>query len=186
MPDPRHPERRIRLTTAGLLAAALVTAVACGPGDVDQYNQPAQITSVGPVAFDGSAVLIDYTLDDAEGDDQAISVGICPEDDDGGVDCPTPVSGAGGDGRTRLPTTPRGTDVLHRLSWNVGCGRVDDDQCLETDPETTYVAYLSIDGNDRTVASPPFSLSGLGADTVPACDTSIRAVPEPCQPDDDG
>lgn len=171
---------------AVIAAVALVTiAIAGCVTPVDQYNQPGRITSVGPVEFDGSSVLINYTLVDDEGDDQTIQVGICEDGEGEDADCPTPVVGVGGDGRTSLPTTPAGEDIGHVLAWNVGCGRVGDDQCLETDRETTYVAYLSVEGSDKTVSTAPFSLADLGADQVPECDTSVQAISDSCNPDDE-
>jgi len=176
------------LTPAAFLVAALGIAAVTGTGcvdQVDQYNQPGRITSIGPIRYDGSAVLIDYTVVDPEGDDQAIAVGVCPADDEGSPDCPTPVPGTGGDGHRSLTTSPRGEDVEHVLSWNVGCGRAGDGECPETDLETSYVADVSIEGSDETISSAPFSLADLGADEIPACDTSIRAIPDVCQPEDD-
>ncbi|MFB6374768.1 MAG: hypothetical protein ABEN55_16980 [Bradymonadaceae bacterium] len=184
MRELRSIARRLDSSTA-LVCAALAAIALAGAGcvtPVEQYNQPGRITSVGPVEFDGSSVLINYTLLDPEGDDQSLQVGICPKDKEGSTDCPTPVTGAGGDGRQSLPTPPRGENVSHVLAWNVGCGRVADGNCPKTKLETSYVAYLSLEGSEKTVSSAPFSLADLGADEVPACDTTIRAIPDACQP----
>ncbi len=176
--------------TPSLVVALLAVglgAAACGPGDVEQYNHPGRITSVGPVSFEDSSLLVDYTLFDREGDDLAVEVGVCPEDDqEPGVDCPTPVAGAGGDGRRRLPTAPGGEDVAHRLSWNVGCGRVDAESCVETQLDQAYVVHLRVEGTDRTVSSEPFTLGDdFAIDELPACDPSAGTIPEPCSPDSD-
>lgn len=170
--------------TVALLAGLLFAG--CGPGDVEQYNHPARITSLGPVEFQENSLLIDYTLFDREGDDQALQVGVCTKNVDRGVDCPIPVGGVGGDGRDRLPTVPEGSDVPHRLSWNLGCGLVDGNSCVETDLDQSYVVHMSLEGRDRTVSSAPFTLSEeFGLEELPSCDRSAGRIPEPCSPDTD-
>lgn len=177
---------RWKASLIGLLIFA-VFAIGCGPDDIDQFDNPASITAVGPVNFDGTSVLIDYALRDQEGDDQTVVIRICEKSETSKDRCPTPVQGAGGDGLVLLPTVPKGTDVPHRFSWNVGCGRVESGACLETKAETEYVARVKIEGDDTVAVSDPFSLKEtFSTDDVPACDVSAGTIPEVCDPNANG
>lgn len=168
------------LAVIGLVAGL---SAGCGGDDIDQFNQTARITSVGPISMEDSSVVVDYTLLDREGDDQTISVGVCTAENAEADSCPTPVQGVEGDGRTLLPTVPRDTDVPHRFAWSVGCGRVADGMCLDTDVSTDYVFRLQVEGSDRVVTSREFSLEeSFGLDALPDCDTTIPNIPEPCDP----
>ena len=184
---------RIRSRTPNLshgaavaLATLLALAAGCGPGQVDQFNNPAEITAVGPVSFDGTEVLIDYTLRDQEGDDQSLSVEICAGDESSQKTCPTPVQGTGGDGIDLVPTVPRATDAEHRFAWAVGCGRVDGDSCVDSKTNTEYTVRLSVDGTDEQASSEPFTLEDLSADALPECGLSAGNLPDPCNPNDSG
>ena len=175
-----------RMLTATLVAAALLT-IGCGE-DLETVNQPARITSVGPVVSQPFGVYVQYSLRDREGDDQKIIADICElTAQDEPTNCGAPVLGAGGDGLRTVPTVPAGSDAPHRLSWNVGCGRVVDAQCVDTEVDTSYVARLRVAGtetpeNPAFSVTGPFSLSDVGFRSVPMCDTSVEPIPEPCRP----
>jgi len=180
MPCPR--------TTLATLAAATLLLAACGE-DLQTVNQPGRITSVGPVVSQPFGVYVQYSLRDREGNDQRIDAEICETNDQGEpVDCGEPVLGAGGDGLRTVPTVPAGTDTPHRFSWNVGCGRVADEQCIGTELDTEYVARMRVDDerSDQQQVSysvtAPFALSDLGFQSVPMCDTSVEPIPDPCEP----
>lgn len=175
---------------AGLICLGLFGApggLGCGE-DLSTVNQSARVTSVGPVIPHDWGVYVQYTLRDAEADDQSVTVQICPTDEADAEDCPVPVQGAGGDGRSSLPTLPAGTDVPHRFSWNAGCGLVDADSCVQSELSTEYVARIRIDAPDDTedaepgfVTSEPFTLEDIGLQEIPECDPSAGSIPEPCQ-----
>lgn len=177
--------RPLRLLVAALLGGLACTAASCGDPPVSQYNYPPSLTSIGPVSFDGTSVQVDYTIRDREGDDQSVFVGVCAGSGNEEDLCPTPVQGAGGDGRSFLPTVPRGTDVRHVVSWNVGCGRIGRGRCLETKLDETYRFRIRLEGTDDVVSSERFTLGDeFDLESVPACDTSAGRIPEPCNPND--
>lgn len=165
------------------LLASSVGISACGEPNVSQYNRPPNLTSIGPISFDGNSVLVEYTLRDREGDDQSIEVDVCERSPDSPDVCGTPAEGAASDGRNFLPTVPRGEDVEHRFAWNVGCGRVWGGSCLETELDASYGFRIRLKRHDQTIDSESFRLGEeFEMESVPACDTSAGQIPEPCPP----
>jgi len=187
-PPPLRSARGSNVVAGSILALLACGMVACGGSPASQFNRSASLTSIGPLRLEGSSLIVDYTLRDAEGDDQTIRVGVCEGERAPAEPCPEPVEGAPSDGRSSLPTVPRDEDVSHQFAWNLGCGRVADGRCLATDPQQSYLVRIRLvdDESDQTVVSEAFSLAdSFGVDSVPACDRSANTVPEPCPPSDD-
>lgn len=171
--------------TVALALAIFGGGMACGGSDsASQYNRSPSITSIGPLRFDGTHLRVEYTLRDPEGDDQSVYVGVCEGDDNSSEGlCPAPVEGAPSDGRSSLPTVPKGEDVSHQFAWNVGCGRIGSGTCRPTDLDQNYVVRIRLEGTDQTVASESFSFAeSFGVEEVPECDESAGSVPKPCPP----
>lgn len=178
-------DRPLSLQGWGIAALLAFVIVGCGGDTPSQFNQSPSITSVGPLQYDGTNLVVEYTLRDAEGDDQSVSVGICEGEPPSDGICPVPVEGAPSDGLSSLPTVPEGEDVAHRFAWNVGCGRVDSGSCEPTALDQEYVVRIRLDGTDEAVASESFTLGGdFDAETVPSCDESAGTIPNPCPPSD--
>jgi hypothetical protein len=162
-----------------------LSAAACGE-DLQTVNQPGRITSAGPVISQPFGVYVQYSLRDREGNDQRVEAQICEVNaQDEPVECGQPVLGAGGDGLQTVPTVPAGTDTPHRFSWNAGCGRVVNEQCVATEVDTSYVARIRVAHGDANLedysVTAPFRLTDLGFQSVPMCDTSVEPILEPCQ-----
>jgi hypothetical protein len=130
--------------------------------DIEIENQEARVTSIGPIDLDTAGnVIINYTLQDPEGDDQDVQVQICTAADQ---NCGTAVEGRGGDPTTRVPTIPAGTDVPHEFRWAPWCGRWEGTEQTDSDPDTEYVAGIFVLGTSTTpLYSEPFTLADLGA-----------------------
>lgn len=184
----RNAGARAAPLRSGLLVALLAIGIAgCGGDTPEQFNQSPSITSIGPLNFDGTSLVVNYTLRDAEGDDQSVYVGVCaldePSDEPSESLCPQPVEGAPSDGRTSLPTVPKGEDVSHQFAWNVGCGRIGSGTCQATDLDQNYVVRIRLDGTNETVVSESFTLrDAFGVEDLPECDESAISVPNPCPP----
>lgn len=169
------------------VAICLIGIAGCGENEpASQYDQPASLTSIGPVTFDGQSVVVDYTLRDPDGDEQDIDVGVCRDDGDlPDGRCPTPVEGALSDGTSSLPTNPAGEDVTHRFAWNVGCGRFrpSQNQCLETKVDRSYVFRIQLEDTVSRATSGSFTLKKtFDLDDVPSCDRSAGTIYEACRP----
>jgi hypothetical protein len=97
---------------ACLLGTTLATA--CG-STIDVPNQPPTAAIVRVQSSDG-VVDIYYELNDAEGDDVAITIAFCQN-----AQCLTPQSAPGSDGVRNLPTDVDGP-ILHLFRWaNPSC-----------------------------------------------------------------
>jgi hypothetical protein len=180
----RSCRARTVLLQCGLLVAPLALAVTgCGGDNPEQFNQSASISSIGPLSFDGTSLNVEYTLRDAEGDDQSLYVSVCDGEEPSEDLCPQPVEGAPSDGLTAIPTVPNGEDVSHQFAWNVGCGRVSSGTCEATDIDQSYVVRIRLDGSDQTAVSESFTLrETFGVGELPECDESAVSVPNPCPP----
>ncbi len=144
------------LQSYGLLAIALATSTSACVRVVEIENEPAQITSVGPLVAEGPHLAVEYTIRDFEGDDQAVDVTVCEAPDDA---CGPAYAANGGDPLQRVPTVPEGTDVLHEFWWDVACGRIVDGERVATDAATEYVVRVAVRGSDDEVlATEPFTI----------------------------
>lgn len=151
---------RIPLRKSMIMAACLVFLAGCTE-QIEVENRDAEIQEIfEPQLLDENRLSIDYTILDAEGDDQELIVEICEE---GGSACGIPFQGNGSDGVTFVPTAPAGSVQTHRYVWDVGCGRVAGEEILDTSSDVTYIARISPKSDPASVTeSAPFILSQLG------------------------
>lgn len=178
--------RGLGVEALGLALFLAVVAAGCGGDAPSQFNRSPSITSIGPLRYDGTNLVVEYTLRDAEGDDQSVSVGICEQMPPSDGICPLPVEGAPSDGLSSLPTVPKGEDVPHQFAWNIGCGRIDSGSCKATKLDQTYVVRIRLNGTDQAVVSESFALGeDFGVESLPECDESAGPIPNPCPPSDD-
>jgi hypothetical protein len=169
-----------------MCAMAVVAALAgCGDDPVRVQNYPPKLTSIGPISKSGMQVAVDYSLRDAEGDDEGISAALCEATSQGEASdtCFEVAQGTASDGTDVLPTTPKGTDVPHRYAWAVGCG-ISDGTCGAPSLMTEYVFELSTETGDSVISSGTFTLDGLGFSEVPDCSSPadrVRSRPSACE-----
>lgn len=156
-----------------LSALALASLLSAGCSDkILTPNQDAtliEVTEVRAASFDGISaklVAVEYTVEDAEGDDQDIIVTVCHADDSA---CGYPVQGAGSDGTSYVPTSVGGEPVTRQFVWDIGCGRLADGARLPTSLDQEYITKLNIRGQQAQLISEPYSLTGLGITSLPAC-----------------
>ena len=153
---------------------AEVTTTDTGADATDAGAAPERVR----VSRDDSALVLPYLIKDREGDDQRIKVELCRLSDGEAVDCGVAVQAAGGDGSNFVPTTPAGTCILHVFYWDVGCGRFvgtdsaeSPQQVMIESVDEELVAQVSVPRSDEEpTRSEPFTLSGIGFESMPACD----------------
>ena len=158
---------RIPLRKSMIMASFLALLTGC-PEQIEVENEDAEILEVfAPEQFDANKLSVEYTILDAEGDDQELVVEICEE---GGSACGIPFQGSGSDGVTFVPTAPAGSVQRHRYVWDVGCGRVVGDDILETASDASYIARIAPKSDPASATeSEPFILSDLGFSETLEC-----------------
>lgn len=142
--------------------AVLATTVGC-VRQIDIENQPASVTSVGPVSLDERQnVLVPFTVRDIEGDDQVVVVDVCDAPND---NCGAASIALGSDPLNRITTVPRDTDVLHEFRWQPWCGRWLDETLEPVGLDDEFVIAVTVLSSESDpVYSEPSSLAAMGAE----------------------
>ncbi|MEZ4460190.1 MAG: hypothetical protein R3E66_10785 [bacterium] len=139
---------------------------------IDVDNSPAQVTAVGGITSVGSpptAVDVEYTLRDLEGDDTDVLVQICDESDV----CGAAWQSAGGDGTARVTTVPFDTDVPHIFRWNPSCGRVVGSSVQASGLDDSLRFRIQVAESTSSLESVPFTLRELGFAALADCTEAL-------------
>ena len=158
----------MRLRPYVCLLGMIAAATGC-VREIDTLDEPAEVTSVGPIATDDADnVVVSYTLRDFEGDDQTVRVEVCTVD---GEECGPAVQAPGGDPTTRVPTVPENTDVLHTFHWNPWCGRYVETDLVGSEIDAQYIVSIEVLGTETgPVTSEPFTLESVGLVSAGDCE----------------